>query len=340
MEIKERKLKLENIPYIRIWANLLNYEGRERRKDFIIDLGLLILAQVLLFVLIYLLLRLNLTVIFIILMTTWSVTFFLQMLSLFARRLVDVGMKYGYTFFLFALITFPFLLMICLGKSEDEIDGNDLKKRNRRRIVLLTVPLYIVGVAVLLLFLAFIALLLYGIIVGHRTIKESTNIDEYEEIISEVNSASDIMPSLDNLNSYTDIKFGYKKLLYSKLLGFESDDISLFITYGDNYNDEKEKVISNYEFLSEEDIYDNGKYYFPLANFEYKGYVFQIVSNDGYSYCLCKSFMLLGYNDDKNTIVYLYFYDNDLDYLYNETSRKTREEAMYDFIEDSFIWYD
>ena len=50
--------------------------------------------------------------------------------------------------------------------------------------------------------------------------------------------------------------------------------------------------------------------------------------------------MLLGYNDDKNTIAYLYFYDIDLDYLYHEGSRKTKEEKIYEFIDDSFIWYD
>ena len=37
-QTEERKMKLNDIPYFRIWANMFNFSGKQKRKDFFIDI--------------------------------------------------------------------------------------------------------------------------------------------------------------------------------------------------------------------------------------------------------------------------------------------------------------
>ena len=342
---EERKMKLKGIPYFRIWANLFNYKARENKKDFFIDLCLFVIAQTIFCALIYLFLVFDLDFIFAVLIMICGITLVLQSLSLFARRLNDIGMNYGYTFFLLTVIAIPFMIAVCLGKSKDELDEGALNKKTKIRKRLLTIPVYFVGGFYVLCFILLIGMIVYDIVVPQNTIEKCTDIDKYEEYVEKVHYASDLMPDLDDLTPYLDIKFGYKCILYSSLLGFVSDDISLFVTYGDNYNEEKEKVLNYYDFLKEDEIIidSSGTTQFPLAVFDYKGYTIRIVPNRNYytsGYCSCKSFMMIGYNDLNSTIVYLYFYDFDIDYLYDEEYTKTREKIMQEFIDEGFVWYE
>ena len=323
---EESNMKLKNIPYLRIWANLFNYEARLNRKDFIIDLFLFAFVQSLLFVLIYQSLRLNHNA-FVVLIINWLAILFLQTLSLFSRRLTDIGMKFNYVFYIFAVLTIPSMIVICLGKSKDEFDENTLNKKNRIRKIFLRLPIGIIASAPCLIVILFFGIMIYDFIRSPRTLEESTDIDKYEKYVEEVKYASTLMPNLDDLNSYTDAKFGYKHVLYFTILGFQSDNISLFVTYDDNYTEEKQSVLSSYDFLKEEELGE-----FPVTSFDYRGYSFQIVPNRDYrndGSCTCKTFMMIGYNDANNTIAYLYFYDFDIDYIDNMNNEL-----------ENFIWYE
>ena len=327
MELREeRNMKLKNIPYIRIWANLFNYKARESRKDFIIDLVLFIFVQALLFLLIYQILRLNLVNFFVALVMEWLGILFLQALSLFSRRLTDIGMKYSYVFFIFGLLTIPFMIVICLGKPKEEFDEDTLNRKNKIRKRFLLIPTFVAGSIPCLCVTFLTTIMMFDIVSPPKTLEECTDIDKYEEYVEEVRHASTLMPDLDELNTYTDIKFGYKRILYLATLDFESDNISLFVTYDDNYDEEKQRVLNSYDFIKEEELGE-----IPVTSFEYKGYTFQIVPNRTYkgSKCTCKSFMMVGYNDASNTIAYLYFYDSDIDFIYD----------MKHEIGD-FIWYE
>ena len=47
MENAEYKMKLVNVPFIRMWTNLFNYHSKEKRKEYYIDLLLLIVSVIL-----------------------------------------------------------------------------------------------------------------------------------------------------------------------------------------------------------------------------------------------------------------------------------------------------
>lgn len=320
---EESNMKLKNIPYLRIWANLFNYEARLNRKDFIIDLFLFAFVQSLLFVLIYQSLRLSIVDIFVALIIIWAAILIFQALSLFSRRFNDMGMKFTCAFYIFALLTIPFMIVICLGKSKDDFDENTLNKKNKIRKIFLRLPIgFIASIPVLCVILFW-----YDVLGPNKTLEQCTDIDKYEEYVEEVKYASTLMPNLDDLNSYTDVKFGYKRILYFAFLGFQSDNISLFVTYDDNYTEEKQSVLSSYDFLKEEELGE-----FSVTSFDYRGYSFQIVPNRDYwndGSCTCKSFMMIGYNDANNTIAYLYFYDFDIDYIGNMNNEL-----------ENFIWYE
>ena len=340
-----KKMILKKVPYIRVWANLFNYKSREGRKDFILDFILIIITKVSLFTLFLYLLRESYDPILELLMVLNIYILFLQSLSLFSRRFTDLDLKFGYSFFSLALITIPFMFIVCLGKSKDEYDEKYLIKKNKKRKIFLIISCI---VSIAFIPLSFIGLIIYDVNAPDKIIKKSTDIEKYEKIVEDVEGASEFMPALDDLNSYTNINFGYKRILYSFLLGFESDNISLFVTYDSNYIDEKENVLCKYDYLKIDEIIDSydsfdGDFQFPVTTFEYKGYTFQIVPYRNKNYnnkVSCQSFMMVGYNDLNSTIAYLYFYNMDLDLLYNNDYTISKEERMQKFIDEEFIWYD
>ena len=343
---EERKMKLKKVPYLRTWANIFNYKARESRKDFLLDIGLIIIINTIIFVVFFSSEKLNNIFYVNITMYVYAMLLIFQLIALFARRLSDMGMNYGYAFSTFTFIAIPFLFGVCLGRAKSEIDEELYIKKYKKRKKILLFPIFAMAAISSVLFLAIPLSLAYDVIIGRTTMKECTDINEYEKYVEEVSYASKFMPNLNDLGVYEDAKFGYRLSMYSSFLGFYSDGISLFVTYGDNYTETKENVLNSYEFLNENEMVDeSGDIQFPLTSFDYKGYTFQIVPYRNYwtnsSSSTCKSFMMIGYNDANNTILYLYFYDFDIDYLYDESIHsETREEIMHEFIDDNFIWYD
>ena len=69
-----------------------------------------------------------------------------------------------------------------------------------------------------------------------RIIHLTTNINDYENVLNAVKNASKMMPKLESLSDYEEIRFSSQEKLFSFTLGFCSYGISLFVKYENNYD--------------------------------------------------------------------------------------------------------
>ena len=171
-------------------------------------------------------------------------------------------------------------------------------------------------------------------------------IENYPDVIAEVEYASDFLPALSDLSDYTNIRYSYRKRYYSLLFFlpmFVSEDVTLFVEYPDDiYEDKKTQVLDSYEFLEATIISEDGKNYQSApATFEYGEYDFRTTalpdSLNSMVY-MTKSFAFIGVNDDKNRIAFCYFYDIDLDTM--GSTEQSEQEMITEFIDDYFDWND
>jgi hypothetical protein len=167
--------------------------------------------------------------------------------------------------------------------------------------------------------------------------KISTDINHYAADCAAIKNAAKFMPPLDELSAYDDIRYTHQHTIYSYLMGFSSDGLALFVTYNEeNYALQKELALSRYVFL-EEPVRDRDTYTLPLTEFDYRGYRIRVIPDEEYiDYCACKSFAMLGVNDELHALVYLYFYDFDLDYIALATDDPAEE--MREHMDTAFAW--
>lgn len=147
--------------------------------------------------------------------------------------------------------------------------------------------------------------------------RSNTNINKYLNTGKKINThAKNFMPAIEDLPDHKDISYKYNN--YSVVF-FETDTITLKVDYDEEiYEKEKEKLTQNYKFLNKKVIskFDESKYYIPEYEFSINSYSFRIVDEkDNYTAKYPKSFGIIGTSDEKKSIVYLYFYDEDLDYI-------------------------
>lgn len=165
------------------------------------------------------------------------------------------------------------------------------------------------------------------------------NIENYAETVANVKFANEFMPELSELSGYTDISYSHLQThigITFFLLMFEANGIALWVEYPDDiYEQKKEEVLTSYDFI-EKETYDGEHLITPLANFEYNGYDFRADVNEEYR--SCRSFALIGCNDEANRIVYCYYFDPDNDYIAN--SQLTVALEMNAFINSYFEWND
>ena len=332
---EERNMKLKNIPFLRMWANLFNYSTREKRKEYYIDLLILTLFTAILFLCNELLsntINFGWIVIFRIIIV---IIFLFPFLSSSARRLLDAGYPRGIVVCSIMVLGPIVVAVVCITKSTN-CDENT-RATNKAIGGLFT--------CVIMLLLAFPTIIvgLYSYIaIDWSMNNEETcvEIDRYEEYREKIWLAKNFLPQLDELNDYSKVDFGYKENVYCLLPFFESHGISLFVDYDniDKYNEKKNNDLNKYDFITEP-VKSLDSYLFPVAEFDYKGYHFQIAPSKEAP--KPKSFLIYGYNDSTETIVYLYFLDYDIDYLIVEdASEDTINSRMPGFIEKKFIWYD
>ena len=332
---EERNMKLKNIPFLRMWANLFNYSKREKRKEYYIDLLILTLFTAILFLCNELLsntINFGWIVIFRIIIV---IIFLFPFLSSSARRLFDAGYPRGIVTCSIMVLGPIVVALVCIKKSTN-CDENT-RATNKAIGGLFTF--------VIMLLLAFptiiVGLCSYIAIDWYMNNEETcVEIERYEEYREKTWLAKEFLPELNELSDYSSIDFGYKSDVYCLLPFFESHSISLFVDYDniDKYNEKKNNDLNKYDFITEP-VKSQDRYLFPVAEFDYKGYHFQIAPSKEAT--KPKSFLIYGYNDSTETIVYLYFLDYDIDYLLDEdASEDTINSRMPDFIENMFIWYD
>ncbi len=168
------------------------------------------------------------------------------------------------------------------------------------------------------------------------------NIDNYEKNRTEIEYASDYLPSLDELNGYTAISYSYQ---HTQMVFFDIYSVALFVEYpADIYEEKKLEVLSSYAFLEETKISKDGESYQSApARFEYGEYAFQtsVNSNVGiYTNSSCKSFAFIGVNDDKNRIAYCYTYDFDLDTFGSIERYESEQDMIKQYIDNFYDWND
>lgn len=332
-------MTLQQVPYIRLWANLFNFSGKTKRSDFFVDLILHIVVLVsFVFLEIFIVEKKGISYLELPFMAFYFFMGVFLPLALIARRLNDAGLPRFYCFMVYIPLFGLSIWIMCLFKSREEGDYQALK--NKRKVFAT------MGILTPALIVTFVAAVIIIEIFSPRIASQSKDINDYEKYVDEVKYAEKFMPDYKNdIGSYTNIDFGYQLNVYSYFMGFCSDCITLIATYDDaNYELEKNNVLNKYEYLSEPFKEKDGDYIFPVATFEYDGYIFKIVpyyhfwSNSDELACI--SFMMVGCNDLENKVAYLYFYDFDIDFLCD--SEATEEEItarMPRLIENDFVWY-
>lgn len=170
--------------------------------------------------------------------------------------------------------------------------------------------------------------------------KIKVGLDYYAADRAAIEHAAAFLPELESLDAYTDIRYTHQVTSYSTLLQFYSDGLALFVQYdSETYEAQKAQALASYTFLEEPVMYGTEFYTLPLTEFAYRGYLMKVVPDEYYlRSCACKSFMLLGLNDEACSIAYLYYYDFDIDFIAEADDDLTYE--MQRFIDDAFYWID
>lgn len=165
----------------------------------------------------------------------------------------------------------------------------------------------------------------------------TTDIVKYEADCATYCNASAFMPNLETLTDYTELHYSHKTMVYSQFMGFVSDGLTLFVQYDASvYEAKKADLLQKTTFLDAPIIRDD-VYILPVTEFVYKNYLIKIVPDARYTNSFsCKSFGLIGFDDENKSIVYCYYYDNDLDYI--ATIDESPEVEMCEFMDDVFAW--
>lgn len=206
------------------------------------------------------------------------------------------------------------------GKMCNSIASNAVTVKIARRVLLL------------------VSLLLASSLLGcsFYTSYKSDRTEDYDKFVSMSPDSDSLMPNIEDLGNYMSAVFGFKRYVQSAVLRFDSECVSLFASYDRyNYDTEREKALASYEFLKEPVLF-RGNYIYPVASFEYNGYSFRIVPKDHYE---PKSFLMVGVNDAKMKIAYLFYHDTDLDYLSEgNAGEANRIKRMQELVRKAFVW--
>ena len=181
--------------------------------------------------------------------------------------------------------------------------------------------LIVLTAIVLALSVAFVAFVAMEMFVGVRFYKFTSDIDKYEEYLGEVADVknrrpdeSKILiqnaPTIEQLGEYTDVTICKKTLVQ---LIFGSDSLTAFFEYDeDNYAAQKEKILQTNRFVDR--FTTNNSEELQDVQAHVYGFDFYVVDL-GESVDMVKEQYLIGFNDEKHTVVYAHKYDPDLDYV-------------------------
>ena len=335
--MESQKMLLEKVPYIRLWANVFNFKAKTNRLDFLVDFLIHIVVWSLITWLTTFIFKndSSIAVAFGVLLFPLTIFItFLSLLSLTARRLNDIGYNWAFCFLIFTGILSIVIFCICIFQRGYGDETKEKKPSSKGLATLSAIAIGVPAATMLVLVIMIVALSIKPIV------NASTNIEDFDYYINNVKYAAEFVPDYKNdLGEYTEVQFGYKKTETF----FITEGITLITSYDEtNYEAEKDKALEKYVFL-EEPYIENADYIFPVTTFEYDGYTFKIAPKWDYwskRAPTCKSFLMVGHNDSKSKIAYLYFYDFDIDYLLDTSASKAEiDNRMPKLIKDYFVWF-
>ena len=167
-----------------------------------------------------------------------------------------------------------------------------------------------ISLRVLIIVIAFYILYYVLMLSSCSETEDFDNEADFEAKISEVDGASYHIPDTEKLGEYESITLKNKK---TKYVLWSINTLSLTVKYNkENFEKEISSINSNYSFINEE---KEGLYDYSAS---LNGYEIRIVEKDekfkdDYCYYYPKYFLMIGINEEKQSIVYLYHYDIDLD---------------------------
>lgn len=167
---------------------------------------------------------------------------------------------------------------------------------------------------------------------------KSLNAENYLNTGTTIDSkAKDIMPDLEELPEYKNIEYKYT---HKSIIIFESHSVALIVNYDDNtFESEKDKLNKQYTFLDEKikSEFDKNKYYIPEYEFSVESYTFRVIDREGTPNTKYpKSFGMIGISEEKKSIAYLYFYDDELDYIGEENEKEPMDKFVKEYFKYDF----
>lgn len=178
----------------------------------------------------------------------------------------------------------------------------------------------VLSVVILALFL--ILFFFSSLLVGWTQVKRYEE-KEAAQQYSLLKSESGLMPDLAELGNPAKIEY-YNIFSFFFIFSNETDGLICSYTQED-YELQKARLDTAYIFQTETimDDYSNCE-----PTIEIDGYQFRMLSVERYELYYPKNIFLIGYSDDAREIVYIEFYDSDLDYI----------SSLKDFIMDECSW--
>jgi hypothetical protein len=166
------------------------------------------------------------------------------------------------------------------------------------------------------------------------------DLNDYNTRIEDLEYPRQVMPDLDNLPTYEKIHYQYRRKTTFPLL-FHAETMLLVVTYDEKtYQMEKEKI-NNYNYLNETifkistvGAYTNKIFYLlPEPEFQINSFNFRVLeANQTNDFWYPHYMGIIATSDEKNSIVYLYYDDQDLDYIGEDQTKG----AMVKFVKKYF----
>lgn len=346
---------LSKIPYIRIWANLFIFKGKENREDYTIDFLLwLVIALPLLIaaiVLHYKIVNTNYEKFDILSFCIVWLYFRIPLLAMSARRLSDSDNPWKLCFLILLPLGYIWAPIVCISAKSKEEAGENYRLTNRKTMFGPSLTMAIICVVTLPIRLIIYGFWFIDIPFSGRGEGKLVDTSEYESYRNKIKYAEEGLPSLNEIGDYKEAIFGYRNVVHSYVMGFESYGLSLFADYdASQYASAKEFAESRYSFITAPIVQDDGNYTFPVAEFSYDGYEFKIAytsasvyhstgKNSEKEYIYPKSFTMVGFDNENNSLTFLYYYYFDLDLLsWAKDTEEEKNKIMPRLIEEEFYW--
>jgi len=153
-----------------------------------------------------------------------------------------------------------------------------------------------------------------------------SDINDYDEYLTNVKTSREFMPDSSNLERYESISVIY---YLDRPDTIHTHTINLIITYSkEDYNHAKSIYLSDYSYL-EAPLYDPDDKKWTLisdAEVEFNNYLIKVVDDENFNYP--KYFGMIGFNEEEHKISFMYSHNLSKNYLYKYT--------LIEFIEDSY----